>query len=289
MSHGRERNATTEDAMCGRLAMTDIPWADLAPLWMTPDELSDGDVVIRETIAAELAAAYTSPPRYNVAPTQDLLTVTSGRASGELGDPRDNHQVRPMRWGLIPRRAAKARAGARHFNARSESAHATAAFAQPIRQRRCLVLATGFYEWERVGKQSFPFLVSDPASELLTFAGVWDSWASPDGEFVESVAILTCEANDALSELHARMPVVLGEQARRAWLDPSTPLADARALMKTWPSERTTLRRVDVLVNDARVDSPDCQRAADLDALELARRAELEKLEDRSTQLGMFG
>ena len=101
--------------------------------------------------------------------------------------------------------------------------------------------------------------------------------------------MLTCAANDALSDLHARMPVLLSGEARRAWLDPATSLEDARAVMATWPSERTALRRVDVLVNDARVDSPDCQRAADLDALELTRRAALQGLEDRSTQLGMFG
>ena len=149
-------------------------------------------------------------PRFNIAPTQQSLVVTSdGARSGQY-----------MRWGLLPFWAKDAKAGARMINAVGETASAKPAFRSAFRKRRCLVLANGFFEWRKEGKARIPnyFFSTDRAP--LAFAGLWETWKSPDGERIKSFTILTTKANELIQPIHDRMPVILSGETQALWLDP---------------------------------------------------------------------
>src|SRR5687767_14389459 len=136
-------------------------------------------------------------PRYNIAPTQNVLAARR-RGSGET-------ELAELRWGLIPHWARDAGAGNRMINARSETLLERPAFSEPLATRRCLILANGFYEWQATGakaKQPWYFAPSDGA--LLTFAGLWERWVSPDGEPIETCTIITSAGNATLHGIHER-------------------------------------------------------------------------------------
>ena len=141
----------------------------------------------------------TLTPRYNIAPTQMALTVTSdsGRRGGY------------MRWGLIPSWAKSASVGRRMINARAETVAERPSFRTALQRRRCLVLADGFYEWQRKGSSKSPMRIVMASGEPFAFAGLWDAWRDPKGEIVRSCAIITTAANELLSPIHDRMPVIL--------------------------------------------------------------------------------
>jgi putative SOS response-associated peptidase YedK len=152
-------------------------------------------------------------PRYNIAPTQ-LLPVIRQHPT----EPRRVFSL--MRWGLIPSWSKDMAGAARMINARSETAHALPAFRDPLKLRRCLVPADGFYEWKRTGsaKQPFCFEVND--GELFAFAGLWDRWKDLSGQWIRSCSILTTTPNAVTSPVHDRMPVILKRDDYEMWLDP---------------------------------------------------------------------
>ena len=140
--------------------------------------------------------------RYNIAPTQEVLTVVgSEKRRGGF-----------MRWGLIPHWVRDPKIGARMINARAETVAEKPAFRDALRHRRCLVLADGFYEWQRTGADRRPMRVVLRTSEPFAFAGLWSVWRDPDGNRVPSCAIITTSANDLLRPVHDRMPVVDGPE-----------------------------------------------------------------------------
>jgi putative SOS response-associated peptidase YedK len=194
--------------------------------------------------------------RFNVAPGDDVLTVTTGRDGAARGD--------VLRWGLVPHWAPDPSLGARMINARAETVAEKPAFRDAFARRRCLVVADGFYEWERAGaragapKQAWWVTRADGAP--FAFAGVWATWR-PDGSDADPLrtcAIVTTHANRAVAGIHDRMPVILPSGAEAAWLDPGTPPAALRDLLVPLPVRETALRRVGPAVNDARHDEPDC-------------------------------
>ena len=148
---------------------------------------------------------------YNVAPTHNVLTVVGGEA----------RRAGYMRWGLIPHWAKDHRIGSRMINARAETVAEKPSFRDSLRRRRCLVLADGFYEWQRNGKEKRPMRVVMRSGEPFAFAGIWSVWKDPEGNRVPSCAIITTTANDVLEPIHERMPVVLPREAEQFWLDPS--------------------------------------------------------------------
>ena len=148
---------------------------------------------------------------YNVAPTHNVLTVVGGEA----------RRAGFMRWGLIPHWAKDHRIGSRMINARAETAAEKPSFRDSLRRRRCLVLADGFYEWQRNGKEKRPMRVVMRSGEPFAFAGIWSVWKDPEGNRVPSCAIITTTANDVLEPIHERMPVVLPREMEQFWLDPS--------------------------------------------------------------------
>jgi putative SOS response-associated peptidase YedK len=152
-------------------------------------------------------------PRYNIAPTQPVPAIRQ-----HPHEPRRVFSL--MRWGLIPNWAKDMSGSAGMINARSETAITKPAFRDPMRFRRCLLPADGFYEWRKTGtsKQPYCFEVND--GQLFAFAGLWDGWRDPSGQWIRSCSILTTKPNALTSPVHDRMPVILSREAYDLWLDP---------------------------------------------------------------------
>lgn len=190
-------------------------------------------------------------PRYNIAPTQTVLAI---RVSDDRQRVADG-----LQWGLIPPWADSAAIGSQLINARSESAATKPAFRRAFRERRCLIPATGFYEWQAVGKTKQPWHLSLKSGDPLAFAGLWETWSSPNGPVIESCTILTTAANEFLSDFHQRMPVVLNRETWGVWLDPD--VQEPEVLLPLMiPNAADLWQRVPVssLVNSVKNDSPDC-------------------------------
>jgi putative SOS response-associated peptidase YedK len=203
-------------------------------------------------------SALSAAPRYNVAPT-DPLTVVLQRAE-------EGRVVEQHRWGLIPPWAGSAREGARMINARAETVTTSPAFRTSFRSRRCIVPSDGFYEWHRPPAAerrpkgpSQPFFLHPPQGAVLAMAGLWSVWKDPaSGTWVSSVAVITTRANQAVSAIHDRMPVLLPREAWDDWLDVSVGDADhLRSLLEPAPDEVLAIRPVSTLVNSVRNQGPE--------------------------------
>lgn len=199
--------------------------------------------------------------RYNVAPGDEILAVTTdreGRPRGEL-----------LRWGLVPSWAKKPDTGLKMINARMETVAERPAFRGPYERLRCLIIADGFYEWQKKPsgpKQPFHITRSDDA--LFAFAGLWSVWHGEDGPTLRTCTILTTAANSAVAPLHDRMPVILDPEAESRWLDASTPVERLPSLLSSLTAEETALHPVGRAVNDARYDGPECLAAPEPDGQE---------------------
>lgn len=199
------------------------------------------------------------PPRYNIAPTQPVLAVRPG--GGARGGGRRGAM---LRWGLILPWASEGRGGRPPINAAAETAAVKPAFRAAFRRRRCLVLADGFYEWQRRGPQRTPFYFRHASGEPMAFAGLWESRPS-QGEPTLSCAILTTAANPLLAPVHHRMPVILPPDAAELWLDPRAESPDVLVpLLLPAPPEYLESWPVSPLVNSVRNDGPECIAAARL-------------------------
>lgn len=152
-------------------------------------------------------------PAFNIAPTQNVLTVRN----------RDNSKhAQTMRWGLIPFWAKEAKIGNKMINARSETVIENKVFKTPFQKRRCLILADSFYEWVRVSKSKQPIRILLDSEKPFAFAGIWESWKDPNdpnADAVESCSIITTHANTLIQPIHDRMPVILPRELESDWLD----------------------------------------------------------------------
>lgn len=193
-------------------------------------------------------------PRFNVAPGDHVVAVVSRRPEPDaVPQPRGTL----LRWGLVPHWAEDPAAlGNRTINARAETLAERPAFREAFAQRRCLVLADGFYEWS----EGVPHWITRSDGAPFAFAGLWASWrprdAAADVEPLRSCTIVTTEATERLRPLHHRMPVMLPAADEPAWIDPATPPEALHDLLR--PFEATEHRAVSRAVNDARHDAPDC-------------------------------
>jgi putative SOS response-associated peptidase YedK len=188
-------------------------------------------------------------PRYNVAPTQPVPVIAN----------RGGRALELFRWGLIPSWAESRSIGNRMINARAESLSKKPAFRDALRQRRCLVLADGFYEWKRAGKQRVPFYVRRNPQRPFGFAGLWERWKSPEGLWVLSCAIITGAANALLAPIHDRMPVVIPREDYDRWLHPEPLEFEAlEDLLGPPPESGWVLYAVSALANSPANDSPEC-------------------------------
>lgn len=191
-------------------------------------------------------------PRYNIAPTQQVPIVREN-AQGE-------RELVQVRWGLVPRSARDPSIGSRMINARAETIATNGAFRHAFARRRCLVPATGFYEWRRTSKGKTPMHIGMRDGRPFGLAGLYERWLSPHGEVIDSCTIVTTDACDSLRSIHDRMPVIVpsGDYAR--WLDCSN--ADAADLLVAWQGElhvHPVSARVNAVAND---DASLCEAVA---------------------------
>lgn len=210
---------------------------------------------------AEIAGHFglAEPPalaaRFNIAPGQDVAVVREANAPG--AEPARLLEMR--RWGLVPHWARDPSIGSRLVNARAETAATKPAFRSALRRRRCLVPADGFYEWKGAKGRRRPFHVALPDAGLFAIAGLYEQWQDPQGSTLETVTLLTREANARLRPLHGRMPVLIAPEDYGDWL--RDPADRAVPLLGSAPSrlaEMLEIRPVGSYVNDVRHEGPAC-------------------------------
>jgi len=193
-------------------------------------------------------ASLDTSPRYNIAPTQEVVSVMRNGTS----------HLAWLRWGLIPSWAKDESIGSRMINARAETLTEKPSFKGLLRSKRCLIVADGFYEWKQENGSKIPMYMTLKSGEPFAFAGLWDLWKSPDGEHIRSCTIITTEPNDLVAPIHNRMPAILLPGVYADWLDPD--MRDEQALshwLAPYPAEEMTARPVSRLVNDPKRDSPE--------------------------------
>ncbi|WP_299841465.1 SOS response-associated peptidase [uncultured Jannaschia sp.] len=211
--------------MCGRYALT-LPHEAMVQLFAAApsNDLPEG-------------------PRFNVCPTTQVPVVTA--AEGE-------RRLRPMRWGFLPQWYKSPTDGPLLINARAETVAEKPAFRTAIRERRCLIPATGFYEWTKADGQRLPWYFHPREGEALAFAGLWQDWGPED---LPTCAIVTCSAGSTMAEIHHREPVTLDPADWALWLGEAGHGAATR--MRAAPKGRLTRHRVSTKVNSNRVEGPD--------------------------------
>lgn len=214
--------------MCGRFAITQ------------PDN------TMAQLFDAALANDLPPVPRYNICPTQPVAAVVSRDGARHYG---------PMRWGLIPRWYKHPTDGPLLFNARGETLANKPAFSEAARRRRCLIPASGFYEWTKESEPRLPWFIRRADGEAMVFAGIWQAWTGPEGARIATCAIVTCAATGAMAELHDRVPVIVQPQDWPLWLGEAG--HGAARLMHPLPDGALTAYRVGQAVNSNRAEGPE--------------------------------
>ena len=203
-------------------------------------------------LAKEFGAAHLSDelqPSFNIAPTHNVAVIVND----------DARKLVSMRWGLVPASATDPKIGSRLINARAETLTEKAAFRSAFRMRRCLIIADGFYEWQKAGGSKTPMLVELKSKRTFGFAGLYETWTSPLGERLTTCTIITTEPNELVRGIHDRMPVILPKEVEDLWLDPS--VGDHRRLLDllgAYPADEMDAYPVSSLVNSVKNDSPAC-------------------------------
>jgi putative SOS response-associated peptidase YedK len=188
------------------------------------------------------------PPRYNIAPTQPIAIV-------RLVDGKRHFAL--VRWGLLPSWVKDPKTFTLLINARGETAAEKPAFRAAMKRRRCLIPADGFYEWQAAGDRKRPFYVRAKSGAPLAFAGLWETWTGPNGEELETAAIVTTRANRTLSPIHERMPVIVPPEAFDLWLDgASVDATTAAALIQPAPDGQLEAYEISTAVNRTGNDNP---------------------------------
>jgi putative SOS response-associated peptidase YedK len=211
----------------------------------------------QERPASELAEIFGAEPlvddpggHYNVAPTDDALVVVQRE---------ERRAITAYRWGLIPHWATDAKVGSKMFNARSETLTTSPAFRDAFKRKRCLVPVDSFYEWKREGTIRQPYRIVQDDHRPLALAGLWAGWKDPATDTVRrTFTIITSRPNEALTDLHDRMPVIIPKAAWARWLDPD-PADSGELLALLEPSDDVVLDiyAVPRFVNDVRRDGPE--------------------------------
>jgi putative SOS response-associated peptidase YedK len=197
-------------------------------------------------------------PRYNIAPTQSVPVIRQ--------NPKKHvRELARMKWGLIPHWAKDGSIAASTINAKSETAADKPAFRDPLRFRRCLIPADGFYEWARKGSSKQPYCFEVNEGELFGFAGLWDGWKDANGSWIKSCSILTTTPNAVTSPVHDRMPVILDPDSYDFWLDPGMQnVAAVSELLRPYDAGLIRCYPVSTRVNNVGNDDAECSVAIDI-------------------------
>jgi putative SOS response-associated peptidase YedK len=213
--------------MCGRFA------------FYSPDE-----AVVRLFDVSDVAPVE---PGYNLAPTQPVPVVRAA-ANGQ-------RRLDPLRWGLVPFWAKDLSIGNRMINARAETVAEKPAFRAALRKRRCIVLANGFYEWQRAGDRKQPFYITREDGEPFAMAGLWESWRErdvADAQDVETCTIITTGPNALMEQIHRRMPVIRDPEPVGQWWDGNSGVAELQSLLAPYTGGGFVAVPVSTRVNNAR-------------------------------------
>jgi putative SOS response-associated peptidase YedK len=189
-------------------------------------------------------------PRYNIAPTQPIAVIGVQPKTGRRG-------LAQLTWGLVPKDALGKERG--FINARSETAFEKPSFSDAFLHRRCLIPATGFYEWQKLdARRRQPWLIRLAAPGPFAFAGLWEPAAAVPGAG-PTCTILTTEPNEIARLIHDRMPVILDPKDYAQWLDPSVEVAaEVRPLLRPFPAVAMTAYPISTRVNNPAFDDPAC-------------------------------
>jgi putative SOS response-associated peptidase YedK len=246
--------------MCGRYAITTAPEA-MRRMFGYPEQPN-------------------FPPRYNVAPTQPIPIVRVAEGGRHFA---------LVRWGLLPAWVKDPKAFTLLINGRSDTINEKPAFRNAMKRRRCLIPADGFYEWKRDGAVKRPFYIRRRGGGLVAFAGLWETWVGPNGEELDTAAIVTTDANAVLRPIHDRMPVILPEDAYAAWLDcTNVDAKEASRLLVPAPDDLMEAYEISPAVNRVANDGPDIQEpytAPDAAAAPTPKPARKAKKDDRQQSL----
>ncbi len=222
--------------MCGRYTLSN-PSGSFSE---TPD--------IDARFLAEFVETGWLKPRFNIAPTQDVPVITN----------EGSRRIEKMRWGLVPFWAKDVKIGSRMINARGETVAEKPAFRASFRSKRCLMPATGFYEWRREGKSKTPMLIRLKGGGYFSMAGLYDRWKDPDGNWLSSCTIITTGPNELMSPIHDRMPVILPEEAEAAWINLEVDSADElKPLIRPFPAASMEAFEVSAAVNSSKNQGPE--------------------------------
>ena len=226
--------------MCGRYSLYALP-DEVARIFAVP--LPDASRVLN------------AGPRYNIAPTTDVAVV---RQSPET----DERELALLRWGLIPHWAKEFGKGPLLINARGETVAEKPAFRSSFRSRRCLVIADGFFEWQKLPDRKQPHHFQVDRGALFAFAGIWDKWGRPGAGDVESCAIITTRANELAGLVHDRMPVILPSESWDTWLRPGqldrTAVDALKSLLCPFPADGLNVYPVSAVVSSPRNNVLEC-------------------------------
>jgi putative SOS response-associated peptidase YedK len=186
--------------------------------------------------------------RYNIAPTQMVPVITNEHPKA----------LELYRWGLIPSWAKEESIGNKLINARADGVAEKPSFRSAFKRRRCLVPATGFYEWQKGdGKTKTPMFIHLKDQDVFAFAGLWEVWHSTDGDELRTFTIITTDANDFMRPIHDRMPIILHKKDYDLWLDPGeVPAGKLQPLLKPYESSKMTAYEVSRAVNTPMIDEP---------------------------------
>jgi putative SOS response-associated peptidase YedK len=190
-------------------------------------------------------------PRYNIAPSQPVAAVRAGEGGAR--------ELTLLQWGLIPSWAKDPAIGSRMINARAETAAEKPSFRAAMKRRRCLIPASGFYEWARVGAAKQPFFIRMKEGRPFALAGLWEQWCGEDGSELETCAILTTSPNEMTAKIHPRMPVIIAPGDYGRWMDPANEKPGTlEPLLRPYPAGEMEAHTVSRHVNNPRNDEPAC-------------------------------
>jgi putative SOS response-associated peptidase YedK len=215
--------------MCGRFTLTSDP-----PSW-------------HAEFGIELPADYR--PRYNIAPTQPVLAIVAGK---------EGWRTATLSWGLVPFWARDRKDAAKRINARAESLLEKPIFREAFERHRCLIPVDGFYEWEKVGKQSRPLLIRRRDGRPFTLAGIWARWYEQPDTPLYTCSIITTRPGPSLGSIHDRTPVILEPHDRATWLDRAADPGRLQQLLASGPEDELEWFHVSTLVNSPANDLPEC-------------------------------
>jgi putative SOS response-associated peptidase YedK len=216
--------------MCGR-------FANVEPI----------DKLVREFLVDDVE---TSPRvSYNIPPGSRIMAVMKSGGRRALVD---------YQWGLVPSWAKDKNIGNKMINARAETVFEKPSFRGAAKSRRCILPASGFFEWKKDGKLKIPQYIRFRAGNSMGFAGLYEIWKAPDGVELKTCTIITTEANDLMAAIHNRMPAILSPDTQAVWLDMESPLDEIRSLLRPYPSDDMEFYAVSAIMNSPVNDSPQC-------------------------------